>query len=1130
MAIKSSNQITFTEHKKIIETKEWYLATSENKDITSKTEGWSTDIPTMTSIDKYLWNYEEVVYSLGSSDVSEPVIIGVYGEVGSSLEVKYISSATTPVIVNNDVSAWSDTVPLPVDGERIYMTQKLSTDENWSVPIPISAVDGEAPTMEIVNGYWYVNGESTNVKATGADGDTPEVTIGPNGNWFINGVDTGTKAQGEAGKDGSGIEYVYYLSKTEQTSLGNPSYTNGVLTTGWTESPSGITLEYKYEYVSVRTKPIGGEWSGFSKPVIWSKWGEKGQDGDGIEYRYYLSNSSSTPTYIENDPLWTDEPSGVSENKQYEYVVQIKLSNGVAISSDPALWAKYGATGSSLQIKYINSATVPTIVNNNVSEWSDTVPAPETDKKTYMTQKLSTDTKWSTPIQISGTDGKDGSANIEINNEGYWIINGENTNVKAEGTDGDTPTVEIIDGYWFINGANSNIKAQGEAGKDGADIEFVYYRSENETVLSAPYYTNGVLTSGWTASPQGITETYKYEYVSMRTKPAGGNWENFSIPVIWSKWGEKGQDGDGVEYKYYLQNSDTPPTYSASDTKWTDDPTGVSEIQQYEYVVQIKTSNGATTISYPSLWAKYGEDGIDGKGISSITNYYATTIDASITPTNWDTAVPELTPTDKYLWNYEYILYTDGSNTQTTAAIIGVYGDSGVDAVDFQIYSVSGFEFSDDLHAIELKTIAFQAGENLEESNVTYQWKWWNTESELDDKYEKIAGATLSTLIVSNDDVYALSSIKCEMTYNGIVYEDYVSLTNKIIAYTAVVNFFNGSNVIAVEDDYLIMYVELYKNNDPEELLYSHNVYKSDENSVQDNIINTDIGAEYAEGDMVYFVCKIMSGNAIEYDAVLGKYTSGQWQVVPSIYGYKNNLFTLTTSPVIFVPKEKITKALSINCEVLKDGSVVARTNAIVMDLNDPIIGSSAPDDPQGGQLWLDTSVSPSILKMWDGSKWVNSGYQNGNVVYTSKPNDGYTKGDLWILADGETCGDFGPGSMLKANTTSSSFDESHWEDAMEENTAVLNNVKQYFLFNADTGLRIGQSDDKFYVNISSTEMGFYDASSGSAQKVVSISNQSATIKDITVEDGAMFNCEVRFGNFIWKTESNGSLSLALAT
>ena len=548
----------------------------------------------------------------------------------------------------------------------------------------------------------------------------------------------------------------------------------------------------------------------------------------------------------------------------------------------------------------------------------------------------------------------------------------------------------------------------------------------------------------------------------------------------------------------------------------------------YEEVIY---SIGSSDLSDPIIIGFYGK-GDDGRSISNIKNYYLVTQTPEL-PQNpkWLEKVPLLSPTDKYLWNYEVITYTDDTTTKTDAAIIGAYGDSGTDAVDFQIYSVDGFEFSDELTSIELKTIAFQAGEKIDESKVTYQWKWWTRISNENGEYEEIQDATSSTLIVDDSSEYAYSSIKCEMTYDGLVYEDYVSFTDKTISYTAVANFFNGSNIIDVEKDYLIMYIELYKNNIQEEGegIRSQNVYKSDKNSVQDGVITTDISGKYSEGDMIYFVCKnTYDNNVIEYDTVLGKYISNQWKVVQSDYTYKNDLFINTESAVIFIPKEKISRALSINCRVLKGNEIIARTNAIVMDLNDPIIGESSPNNPQKGQLWLDTSVSPSILKMWDGSKWVDSKYQDGNIVYTSRPNNGYSKGDLWILADGETCGDYSAGNLLKANTTSSTFNASHWEDAMKESTAVLNNVKQYFLFNADTGLRIGQADEKFYVNISSTKMGFWDASSGTAQEVVSISNQEATIKNLSVNDGAKFNCEIKFGDFMWKVENNGSLSLAL--
>jgi hypothetical protein len=271
---------------------------------------------------------------------------------------------------------------------------------------------------------------------------------------------------------------------------------------------------------------------------------------------------------------------------------------------------------------------------------------------------------------------------------------------------------------------------------------------------------------------------------------------------------------------------------------------------------------------------------------------------------------------------------------------------------------------------------------------------------------------------------------------------------------------------------------------------------------------------------------------------VLGQYSSSQWKIVVNEYLYNNDLYPRSTSNVLFIPKEKVSRSLSINFEICNEKTIVARTNTIVLDMNDPIVSHNAPTSPKEGQLWLDTSVSPSVLKMWDGAQWVNSGYQNGNTVYTSQPSE-YTAGDLWILSenDEDLFGELCAGTMLKAIIASSVFDKSHWIDVDQEATSQKKNIKQYFLFNANTGLRIGQSDDKFYVNISSTRMSFCEnpliQSSGTDEvidpnEVVSISNQSAKIKNLTVEDGATFNCEVKLLGFILTKESNGSLSLSV--
>lgn len=60
----------------------YYLATSASSGVTTSTSGWTTTVQTMTATNKYLWNYEVVTFTSGSS-TSTPCIIGAYGDKGA---------------------------------------------------------------------------------------------------------------------------------------------------------------------------------------------------------------------------------------------------------------------------------------------------------------------------------------------------------------------------------------------------------------------------------------------------------------------------------------------------------------------------------------------------------------------------------------------------------------------------------------------------------------------------------------------------------------------------------------------------------------------------------------------------------------------------------------------------------------------------------------------------------------------------------------------------------------------------------------------------------------------------------------------------------------------------------------
>lgn len=75
------------EGKGVVETIQYYLATSQASGVTSSTSGWSTDITTqkITADKKYLWNCHRTRYSDGTMTlISTPAIIGVYGDKGDN--------------------------------------------------------------------------------------------------------------------------------------------------------------------------------------------------------------------------------------------------------------------------------------------------------------------------------------------------------------------------------------------------------------------------------------------------------------------------------------------------------------------------------------------------------------------------------------------------------------------------------------------------------------------------------------------------------------------------------------------------------------------------------------------------------------------------------------------------------------------------------------------------------------------------------------------------------------------------------------------------------------------------------------------------------------------------------------
>lgn len=234
---------------------------------------------------------------------------GKNGVNGSTFYFIYTAASSTPStptftdptsLIGQNV--WSLNPPAPTSGKFVYMSQAMlnartNTFGKWSTPIRITGLNGEN------------------------------------------------------GADGTDIEFIYLRNTGDTPSKPASENKDDYVPSGWTDSPSGITATYQYEWVCVRTKPSGsGTWSAYSTPVIWAKWGDKGTDGDGMEYifqRTEVETAPGTPLIFSPNAGfvpsgWTDEPSGVSADYPFEWVSMRKKTNGVwGGFSEPTLWNNY---------------------------------------------------------------------------------------------------------------------------------------------------------------------------------------------------------------------------------------------------------------------------------------------------------------------------------------------------------------------------------------------------------------------------------------------------------------------------------------------------------------------------------------------------------------------------------------------------------------------------------------------------------------------------------------------------------------------------------------------------------------------------------------------------------------------
>lgn len=240
-------------------------------------------------------------------------------------------------------------------------------------------------------------------------------------------------------------------------------------------------------------------------------------------------------------------------------------------------------------------------------------------------------------------------------------------------------TTGTIQGEW-----STPVRITGENGKDGQDgksIEFIYKvsnRVPNSSDKPSSVNEDGSVPDGWTDHPTGVSESNQYEWMCVRTK-TDDLWSDWNGPTVWSKWGANGKDGDGVEYIYKRTTTnlspDRPTEVSQEDDfvpeGWADDPTGVNENNMYEWVCVRKYKEGIwSEFSNPALWAKWGEKGEPGKDGND-----GTSVNIKGEVASEDQLPESAQPGDAYVVNGDLYVW-DGLRWNNIGSIKGPAGDS----------------------------------------------------------------------------------------------------------------------------------------------------------------------------------------------------------------------------------------------------------------------------------------------------------------------------------------------------------------------------------------------------------------------------------------------------------------------
>nr|DAY50382.1 MAG TPA: tail protein [Caudoviricetes sp.] len=699
---------------------EHYAVSTSNSTVPTS---WSSTVPTMTESNKYLWNYETITYTNGTTVDTTKRVIGVYGNKGATGAT---GSQGYSLVANVVRDAFTES--------RWTTYGTINHEETWSSTSGIRngcrigdmfAIVGTATDTKNAHVAYY--------RSNTASGDLKGLcishTIIPRGATGATGSkgdkgDTGASGKGvkstavtyQASSSGTTIPTGVWSATPPATSADKPyfwtrtiiTYTDNTTSTAYNvgSTPEGIVVGGRNLATNTNKGTTGWIWSmqtgGYSKESV----SETG-----------VNTCKLTRDSVKQSGWSVIQFSYIGRTKweaDTNYTVSVDVKASVSTSMNPDFRHSNGSNMLIQSCKAVNNKTVANVWTKLVWVVKSAATLPSgTSQNTYFTgmnsnvgvsyqfknlkiEKGNTATDWTpapedyvsfvdveyylstSPISLSGGSWST-TAPTWVNGKYMW-----SRTVTTDGAGNRTYSPNqngvCIAGAQGATGAKGDKGDTGGTGKGVKSIVEQYYKSTSATAMSGGSW--GTTYPGW--------ENSKYIWTrSVITYTDNTTSTTTAVCVTGSKGdtgatGAKGDTGKGVKstaITYQVSSSGTTvptgtwsssvPSASAGQYLWT------------RTVITYTDSTASTLYSVGRMGTNgtNGSNGANGKSIGSITNYYLATPSASgvtASTSGWTTSVQSVSASKKYLWNYEVVKYTDGTIASTTApCIIGSYGDTG---------------------------------------------------------------------------------------------------------------------------------------------------------------------------------------------------------------------------------------------------------------------------------------------------------------------------------------------------------------------------------------------------------------------------------------------------------------------